>query len=1388
MTLLVAGVFTGPGQEGERFDKQSLALRTALHYDPSLETPLDRLVSLYEEAGRREELVTLYHTHTTQYPDDVGASVVYIRVLQHLKRGESTAVARLAVERHPDNALLAYLLSRELDQRHEKGVLELLGRAVDLETDAARRGHWLEELLEKAATEGDVEIAREHLVAESARLAGSGSALVALAKKALEVRFEGGDSRRFAEVALGAIGDAQAAGLSPEEGVEAVLVAASAEAFMGRHTEAASRLETLLGKVAPDYWRRPEIVMRRVNLVGADAAREAMLKAARSAYEANPENEAAALELAELLEAAALRRDALDVLLEAAGRIPYSGRLEKRAIAALDRVGDERRAAAFLAQRLEKNPGRQDLAYRHVKALYASGDTVGARAELDRLLEQMGEGDRLDQVLDIARYLRRMGMTPEAVKMFARVVAARPERLDIRRELAETHLANGERDEARLLLTGGVGEDAETENFIDLVQFMVGEGFLGEARGALVARLVDSPHNFDLHLLLIDTLSRRGERGEGERLIEEARALTESPERYVRWLNAAASFHEVFDDADAFFEIEDGRFSGDLAGWETSDLAKFLTFCEVAKQNRRDDAVVASLRERLGEEGLPDEMKVGLRRLLVGVLENDADNFGEVFSQLERLEKEDPQGAPTYRLKMARIHYTAERPDLAKPLLKSVSPAEVQDSRVLAGMPTIYLEYGLVERASAVLERLVELEPGTLSHWEQWIALQGVLGREDDLRRSLRKLLAGVGGQHLSAKTSEGLRENLSASYWRSISRLLTGGGERDMVDVLALLDDVERASGVAGVSLWTLWTRAYVLGKLGRDKAKVEALDFLKDEVAARGGGGGETGGRISFPDGLVLSLSGADDFLEGDSLTQLQNPDRGETGPVDGLSLDWVFETTGGAKVTQILVPGGGDVFVGDELGRVARIEGRSGKLVWQIHPSAESSGGEKFRIGTSKVDQQRSAAKRKLTWFRVPRRSRTGAGVPLSVPRRIVADGGQHLFIPVGNSVECRDASKGNLVWRARVGEPLPLPAPSSKGRQVSAPLGRVSLFVDGTRVIAYSPAAAVVAGFLAGNGKLLWEVDLFNADDPTPPPALSSGAAYSNGLLFVYGTRSLVLETGRGKVLWTFDAGGAGEFPPQLELAQADGGKDGDPFGAIGVITDPLSLNYHRLSQVNGRQLNRLFSGRGRLVPPAVLWTDYFGDHGTILAGFVGRKLLLMGGRNVVALSMELPLGGMRFDVSGTYAGGRGSKAVMLERGGHSLRVLNVARGTERRVDLAQIHGGGAPGHVDVAVGSGRIYAVGEKGVLCSNAHSGARLFFEPWPEELAGADGKTGTPLPVEKSTLKYFWQGVASESTGWGGLCVPMRSAVAGGRLFAVVPPGRLAAFSNRNDPPMVTE
>ena len=132
--------FSQESKPDESFDKQSLALRTALHYDPSLESPLQSLVRLYEKANRIDELIGLYKSHVAQYPADAGAKAVLIHILRQLNRADVDEMVQSAAREHPDAPLIQYLLYQILHRRADPRALKVLSKAIDLETVARAPG------------------------------------------------------------------------------------------------------------------------------------------------------------------------------------------------------------------------------------------------------------------------------------------------------------------------------------------------------------------------------------------------------------------------------------------------------------------------------------------------------------------------------------------------------------------------------------------------------------------------------------------------------------------------------------------------------------------------------------------------------------------------------------------------------------------------------------------------------------------------------------------------------------------------------------------------------------------------------------------------------------------------------------------------------------------------------------------------------------------------------------------------------------------------------------------------------------------------------------------------------------------------------------------------
>ncbi|MCB1078989.1 MAG: hypothetical protein KDM64_14300, partial [Verrucomicrobiae bacterium] len=622
-----------------------------------------------------EELIGLYRGHITQYPEDAGAKAVMVRLLRELNRGEADELVQTAIQLHPENPLLNYLYYEYRVRHQDEKALDSLARAIDLETKTSLRDAWADLLLKEAGDGPGRELARTYL--EKLRKAEGSlpETLVALARKMHE--------NGFNDLALATLQDAVKLNPGPEAGVEVELLTARVQAALGDRDAAGSRLDALLAKLAPDHWRRVEIIGLRVGLLTNEADRNRLLDEAKKRYEANPTAESGALEYAELLMAGQRKREALQVLKAATEALPESERVERQMLFLLDRLNDSKESAAYLSARVEKFPARGDLRYRLVKILYSSGKSQEAAGQLDLVLKDLPAEEADRRVIDLARHLRESNLFSEASGLFRRLIDAHPERFDIRRELAETYLAIDDRSSARAVLRALPANDSTIENFLDLVQFMVANEFLGEARDALEARLQAAPGNLDLSLPLATVLAKSGDQARASQIILESRTVTDTPARYRSWLEAGLEVHEIFGDLERFFDEEQQRLLTESAGgedsWTTDRAEKFLIYCELGEEKRLEDRVTQALRNQLADAALPPDLKLKLRRLLVKALERFPERAGEAEQQLQLLAKEDSSRAGDYDLRRALLYHTLQRTDLARALLEQVDVKAVAD-------------------------------------------------------------------------------------------------------------------------------------------------------------------------------------------------------------------------------------------------------------------------------------------------------------------------------------------------------------------------------------------------------------------------------------------------------------------------------------------------------------------------------------------------------------------------------------------------------------------------------------------------------------------------------------------------------------------------------------
>lgn len=1355
----------------EQFDEQSMAYRKALYYDPALEAPLQKLIDLYRARDEVDVLTGIYQSHVATYPQDPNGRAVLVRLLLGLSKPEAGQFARNAVDAFPDNALIQYLHYTWLESTKDPRALDVLSKAVSLETQAGRKEKWIDQLIAQAALEDRRDLSKKHLEELAALPGQTAQTLLALAQKM--------NKGKFHDLALEILTRAETLTPSPELRVDIVLLAAAAQAAMGQHEAAGERLDALLKKVAPDYWRRSELVSRRVNLLKTDAAREAMLKKVRAAYDANPASEAAVLDYSELLIACELRRDALNVLREAAKSGRVSERIEDALLGLFERLNDLHGARDYLKGRVAESPERADLAYRYLKTLFVTGGAKEAQALLATVLEGMGEEERVNQMLDLARYLRRMSQPAEAADIFLKIVETRPERLDVRRELAEAYIAIGKRQAARALFTADLARDAELENFLDVVQFMIQQEILIEAKKALETRMANDS-SFDVRMLLVDVLGKLGEQLPGGRLVDESRAMADTDARYSRWLESGARFHELFDTMEVFFESEQARLQGDgseIETWTEKSIARFVTFCEVAGRNDGRERIVALLKTRVADEALPDDLRLRLRRMLVGLLERNPDEAQELKLQLDVLAGEDGEHEQDYRLMAARMHHTAQEAHLAAPIFSEIDFSKINDARLLGGLHTILIEYGLTEQALAALERATKLEPTNRSHWSGWISALAATGEEERLRTALRRLLAGVDRMALKEETFDLLRAHLVDSYWRSAARILAEADAENMGEIFPILDAIERSKKLDDDGLWVLWTRAYALNRQGRDKARDEAIDtlvrFAENRRAAKKTDETEAL-QIHFPDGLVVSLDAALAFLKdadaaGNNVVLAAAVSQG---PMPPMALRWVFDGARSEIHEIVAVPSEKAVLVSDTGGKIYKVDLLSGKLLWSFEPA--SLGGESAASAAFNPQSGQS----NYNWSSVFTQLKSTAPVVVDSERFYVAAPGGIAAMTV------KDAS---LIWRAK------FDWGNVYAPRVARPL---TLIPTPERLLAYDAAQGLAAAFDLKSGKLLWR-RLALPEDRSSMSArsmylsdYSSGASYGAGYFLVYGLHSQVLDAASGDLIWSFEPSQTRKFP--IELASPEESPTSifsslipsGSFSSGGMMPRGIAMNHMAGRQERLGMAGTFITQEGTLAAPAVSWSDSLMG-GINAAGYVhGQRMVLAGSNALSVYSLNLPLGGLQFNASGTFVGFSGNKLCMLSSS--FLQVLDLTRGVTRSIPIAEATK--TTGRVDAVIDGARVYVSGDAGVLCLNVHTQRKIFFEPWPQRLLEVRGKA-----EPESISSFYLQGVVPDEASKAPTIFanpgyrsnspktqrifPFRSIVVDGMLITAIRPDMIAAL-----------
>ena len=1155
----------------------SLPLRTALYHDPTLQAPLERLVAMFREQNRLNELAALYRTHIASYPNDAGATLVLIRVLQVSNGTEALSLARQAVTQFPKNADIRYILYALLRTGGDLNALAELETAIGLErTRPSKKRAWLEEIIPAAVKREDRAMAERNMLLLSDLVKDNVDAQLDAARLAL--------SLKFYDQTLDILSAAVRNQPSAENGVEIEIVAAAAESGLNRPADAAKRLDALLGRVTADYWRRPEIIKQRMAMVRTEPEREALLRIARDAVTKSPNDEAAILSMAQLLEGFDRRREAERILMEAAERLPKSSAVESALMGVFDRLQNEQAREVFLAKRLAAQPGRSDLALRRLKSLYLLSRRAEARELLATTLAGMDPRTRSTTMLEIARFLRKSSMRQDAAALFEEMVKLEPARFELRRELAELYIAGDQKEQVRVLFSQPVPQTLAIEQFLEVLQFMVRQELWAQAREALTARARQDTVNIEVRVLLLQVLAQLGQQEEGLRVLTETRTIADSGARYRMWLDAATKFHDVFETTTAFLESERTKLEADTITDTLARSERMQAFLDVyGRSGIGKEQMEQTLRTRLAAADEPG-LKIRLRERLVEILITQPGSYAAAEEQLTLLQKEDPTHRMDYLARLAVLHFRNQRVDQALRLLPGIDVQQVTQSSLVEGLLPIYKEdfsqyygngtpgagsYSPSAGSTLALERLISMDPSNRAHWRQWLLQLASSGEEFKLRAGLQRVLAGVERMPLSDETRQELEGHLRDSYGRSAGKLAAESDQASWLEALPLLDFIYQGSADREQRAWALWMRAYLLKQLNQTAARDEAIVELEGLLAGNAEQIKSAGSTVAakttanptgssapsanlaplpelpmkgiyFPDGLTLSADAAMAMLRGPATVNglSSNDSRANSRLTsDGhLVLAWCFDTPSGVPIQSVLQADEDIIFILDAQGTGYGINPRTGKLIWEqpglvadlanLTTASQGPDQRSMQIVTRYQNGQRFVFRQQLRQPQGGQRSdRLGYVTPATDSRGLI-------YLPTTCGVLCISARTGQTVWENIMFLAPVAPSSNNGTGQELPPAPLTQVYCQDEKVWVAAPWRNEVAMFSSGSGKLLWTRKMEGGSEVAIPGA-STGSSLGPKHFMSFGSATGLMDRQTGKPIWTLEPERVRRFPVDLK---------------------------------------------------------------------------------------------------------------------------------------------------------------------------------------------------------------------------------------------------------------
>ena len=435
---------------------------------------------------------------------------------------------------------------------------------------------------------------------------------------------------------------------------------------------------------------------------------------------------------------------------------------------------------------------------------------------------------------------------------------------------------------------------------------------------------------------------------------------------------------------------------------------------------------------------------------------------------------------------------------------------------------------------------------------------------------------------------------------------------------------------------MWSFWSRAFILGRLGRTADAAGAR--LQFEAELKQAGLSE----VSFPDGLTLDGKAAFDLLDQITVVDLASTGGDASFLLQQPELGWAFELDEGQRIVRF-AQSGEVVLVLDDLSTVYAVDRMSGKLLWE----KPFSSGQLVDVADDSL-------------WAVPGEVSAVAAGKASSGTLHVKDipsfhaGADSFLMMRGDSLQCFESASGDLKWSAV----MPFAAAKNSGlpRRGSLP-GTVFQSSDLLTVV-FRPETREAAGYDRNSGKLQWYRKLGDVPEKPDygPVSLNSGVSLDRGMAFLYGYGAEIVDVETGDLIWSFQGKSEAKFPitvreekfkddaiPEAGVPAEVASMNDDPIeGASSILPFPM---FEKEALVPLALLDKGTS----MVSPSVYWSGVRLQNGKgSFAALSGGDLWLTQDGSVRRVSTSLPLISGELPSAGAFVGVIGNHAWFLRK--------------------------------------------------------------------------------------------------------------------------------------------